>query len=359
MCWGVFEFVRSQLDSGWGRFLALSIALFFAFPLDLVAPILSATQKLAIGIVFLETPTLASAWGYPFSALALALSCFVFVSYFSLREQGRSFSWALVSLVLVVSWLQPWQGVTVVVAVSTCEVILAARTARRKGESNDRSGLLLAAGVAVAGCLPLVYYALLGHFDPTWRASELNSRLGENLFSWWLFPLSQAPLLLAAAFGLIGTDFSARRLLPWTWAAAAIGQAIFLSSTGIASAPSHAMRGVSIPLAVLAVNGILAVRSRIVAGALVAVISISGVAGAVSLHRIGIRSVLGHSVLSDGAGDFSDRGNEEGLLWLNRSRIPGGVIANNELAPTVPWQTGRQVWFGHGTWSPDAPGSAN
>jgi hypothetical protein len=55
---------------------------------------------------------------------------------------------------------------------------------------------------------------------------------------------------------------------------------------------------------------------------------------------------------------YLTRGDAAALDWVARDAPPGGVLAPTPFAATIPAQTGRAVWAGHGYWSRDYPAQA-
>ena len=56
------------------------------------------------------------------------------------------------------------------------------------------------------------------------------------------------------------------------------------------------------------------------------------------------------------AGYFISNQERDAINWIGSSPMPGGVLADRKMAPLVPWMTGRQVWAGHGNWTPQSLG---
>jgi hypothetical protein len=158
--------------------------------------------------------------------------------------------------------------------------------------------------------------------------------------------------LLAAAAGLPRSpaDLLERALVVWI--------PVALLGYFVLPFPSHALEGISFPLAVLLVRGWqrLASRLRGVRGAHGAVLALVPVA------LILIATLPG--MLAD-ARDFRNlarassqsfylRPDERRALDYVAAAAPaGGVVAPLPLATSVPARTDRAVWVGHSYWTPD------
>ena len=228
---------------------------------------------------------------------------------------------------LVAAWLHPWQGITLVL------IFIGLGVWQR-----DYGGVNLIVPTLGAG-LPLAYYYVLGHTDPAWQLAahyELVGRLGLPALL-----LGLGPLVLLAALGLRDPDESVFEQVLILWIVAAFA-AYFLND---AFAP-HALQGLSFPLAVLAVRGWRRLRLPAVLAALA--ILLSTVPGLAYQGRKFLRAARSHAVQY-----YLPAGDERALEWIAHQAPPGGVLAPLPFAVTVPSQTGRNVWVGHGYWSRD------
>jgi hypothetical protein len=204
----------------------------------------------------------------------------------------------------------------------------------------------------------MVYYGLLGKLDPAWVVSQANLIMGVPGEPWWMMIAVVSPLLVPAVFALRVRADSVASLTARIWPAVAVTQAIALSALQIANSPSHALRGVAIPLSILAVTGFrqLPLSSRAARASLavagIAALTLVGTVGAINRE---VRALQGNNVDSDVAGYFAFPSDIHALDWLAHSPIQGGVLGDrNALGSMVPWRTGRRVWAGHGSWSPNA-----
>jgi hypothetical protein len=287
-------------------------------------------------------------WGYVPSALGLALVPAALLATERALDpergapatrHGRRRSVAPRPLVLaalaslVASWLHPWQGITL----GLIYVGLAALRRLRNW------GAL--AVPAVGAGLPLLYYYLLSHHDSAWKLAsqyEVIARLPAIVLL-----AGFGPLALIAVFGVRrpGGALIEQALLLW------VGACAITYFANDSFAP-HALQGLSLPFAVLAVRGWQRLRLPAVLGLIaVALITIPGlVFNARKFARTANSSKLVQYYLP--------QSDARALDWVAAHGPPGGVLAPTPFAAVVPSQTGRAVWTGHGYWSQDYPDQA-
>lgn len=287
-------------------------------------------------------------WGYLASAFGLAL---VPVSLLALERAldpcdrrgtaspGRRRHVALAPLLvsavaaLLAAWLHPWQGITLIVIF----VGLALWSRLRDAVWLALPGL--------GAALPLAYYYVLSHTDSAWRLAshyEVIPRLPALVLLAGLGPLA---LIAACGVRRPGEVLIERALLLWV---AGCFIAYFANN---AFAP-HAFQGLSLPWAVLAVRGWQRLRLPAALGA-VAILLVT-VPGLAYDGRKMVRTADSHAVQY-----YLTDGDARALDWVRDHAPPGGVLAPTPFAATVPSQTGRAVWTGHGYWSQDYPVQAH
>jgi hypothetical protein len=261
-------------------------------------------------------------WGYLFTAIAVFLMPLALLW----QEQGRALPAAAAAF--SVAYLQPWQGATLGL------ILLGVAVWRR-----ERPPLTTLGALAV----PAAYYLALSRWDSDWAlAGHANARgaMPEWSWPWWAIGLTLAPLAIPAALAL------RRRASTWQeqavriWPFAAL--AVFLLPFG--TFPYHAFQGLTIPLAILAVQGAPRMRPALVVAALF-LLTVPGIA-----HKA---EVSLHSVRS--AGDpfwvFDDE--VRALKSIESDPRPGGVLAPTYSGYMIPYRTGRETWIGAFSWTPD------
>jgi hypothetical protein len=243
------------------------------------------------------------------------------------RRLDRRALMACAGAALLAAWLHPWQGITLILIFIGLGV-----WQRRQGGIG-----LVVPLVGVA--LPLAYYYLLGHTDPAWQLAsqhELIPRLGPAALL-----LGFGPLALVGAFGLRDPGQSIFEQIVILWIVAAFAT-YFVND---AFAP-HALQGLSFPLAVLMVRGWQRLRIPVLLAPL-AVLACS-VPGMAYQGRKFVRAARSHAIQY-----YLPAGDERALQWIAGQAPAGGILAPAPFAVTVPAQTGRNVWVGHGYWSRD------
>lgn len=278
-------------------------------------------------------------WGYQEALLALACATGALLLYHRSRRGGRLL-WVAALLGALASWLHPWQGeILLILLVGTEAIMWMARRGPRFWRPLP---------VIVATVLPLVYYALLSRLDPTWRLGQLGSTgiipLPELL--WPLAPLA-VPAVLAYRRRPVNFIQAATRV--WPFAAVAV---YLLAENGLGSSPPHAFAGITVPLAVLAVDGLRSVRwpslvpRRTLTALLVLALTIP-----VVVDKLGVA----HKLVKDNKIYTADE--QRALQYLARNPEPGGVLTPIHLGALVPFETGRNTYIGDCYWSlPDCRG---
>ncbi len=241
---------------------------------------------------------------------------------------------------LLVAWLRPWQGATLLAILAGLVVV-----------NPPRRRYLALLPAAAATAAPLIYGELLAHADASWaQFQRLTSTT--STAPWWALLLTFGPLALMAGLGLRRPNAVGDWMLVlWIAAVAAV---YFL----IPEYPPHALSGVVLPLSVLAVRGFVRVPlrgwgRRGVALAAVAVFTIP----AAIYHLQNARQQLGNATFAGAAarplliltGDQA-----AALRYLDRNRRPGAVLAPWLLSMSIPELTGRAVYAGHLMWQPPA-----
>ena len=203
-------------------------------------------------------------WGYFFSALAIAALVGALVLYERDRARAAgSTLWPPLLGLLSRPGSSPGRGRSC--SGSWWERSWSCCCVRRRGAASVAPGhrtcacssrLLVPLVVAVA--IPLGYYVVLGRVDPAWAIDP-----GVHDFldpPWWAIGVTIAPLALPAllAYRRLPTNFHEAALRVWPVAALALYWLLTNAYPGH-YAP-HALTGLSIPLAVLAVTGVASLR---------------------------------------------------------------------------------------------------
>jgi hypothetical protein len=327
----VRAYVRGTVTGRWARRAALVLALFFAW-------------GEVIGDSWIPFWT----WGYPFALISLACMVAALLAYARDRAAGRVGPLPAL-LGALSSWLHPWQGETLIMLLIACELAMLAKRERPR-----TAQLLLAVAASAA---PLVYFAGLVHFDPVW-ARERQAALSTYPISRVL--ASMWPLALGAALAYRTRPVSFLALSARLWPFVSI--ALFLLSEWQGSGPTHALLGVTIPLAVLAVEGVGALPWEAVSGrARVSSRLRMGLAGAVATLLVCALTIPGavwsmeyakaHTHPRKGRSDFIAPGENAALSYLAHDPRSGGVLTRFYLGMLVPATTGRRTYVGDCYWS--------
>ena len=338
--WGCLRYTRRLLTARGAQRVACALALFAVMPASALALLSDGDEPRFLGLTAFIGNELWPGfylWGYAMGAIATFLMPLVLLAVESWRTTGsaRTLS-AAAGGALLVSWLHPWQGAVLLVVTVLAEGLTAFGTRERL-----RPALAV---VLLAGVAPLAYYAALASFDPSWQAAGRTRFLG-LLDDDWLPALAMtlAPLALPAllAYRQPARDWQQRAVRCWPIVA------LLLSlQSRLGGVPTHYLWGLTLPLAILAVQGTTAVwrsPNRLALASLAAIMVLPGLA-----HEL----IRGHSRLDSGAYGLTDV-EARTLKALAADPRPGSVIAWPHLAAAVPYRTGRRVYVGHPALSPD------
>jgi hypothetical protein len=328
------------------RRFALVLALFFVSPVSYVAVTFGwhgSGASLLQPYVFEMWPGL-YLWGYPFTAIAVALLPATVLSYERARCRGRVGAIAP-TLGLLCAWLQPWQGATVIVVLLASEAVL---------WRGPRRGSFRLLGVTLsATAAPLLYYSILSRADPTWKLADVANSAGS--WPWKPVALAIAPLGLLATLAYFRPARSFAAVATRVWPLAAIALYGFIALSGVGTFPLHALQGLSIPLAVLAVDGVSGVRTVVagrakvaIAMAALAILAVPAFARELSLSRDRVNRYMTY-----GEPFFVEPGERDAFDYIERTGVPGGVLSRVYLGEVVPARTGHPTWVGIPSWTPD------
>ncbi len=337
---GSLLYVRRFIERPSDRILALVLALFTASPVSAIVGwghIGSAGTKFNFDFIGGELWPGTYLWGYLFSAIAVGLVPLGLLAYERGRGGGgtRWLGWAAAAG-LFASWLQPWQGATFAL------VILVAEVVKRRHELLAAARDLALPLAATAA--PLIYYFVLSKSDASWKLADAVNDFGR--WPWWVTVLGLAPLAVPALFAyrLPAPDFGALALRVWPLA----GLVIFYQPAG--TFPFHAIQGLTLPLAVLAM---LALRSWLGERPLPALLAVAIAAVLVIPGTVYRADNIRDAVAKGFQPFFLTPGEHDALAYLDHQPERGGVLAPVYSGLLVPAYTGRETWVGAGSWSPD------
>jgi hypothetical protein len=325
----VRQYVARSLPTRLGRRTALVLALFFgSFTVIHGSP--GTIGDMSLGFL---------SWGYVFALLAVAVLVAALLAYDRLRSRDRA-GWLPGALGMLAGLLHPWHGALLIVT------ILGAEASLRVGYRRETRGLALPVVTILLTALPLLYYVLLGRLDQSWHLARVASK---HSFPLWPIALAVVPLLVPAALAYARRPRSFLPAATRAWPLAALVVYV-LSASGFAATPLHAVQGVTIPLAVLAVEGArrLDWSRRPHRGVLVG----AGVL-AFTVPVTVSQAVYAQQLTEPRAGSagFIAPDESRALTYLAHDPDPGGVIARSYLGLLVPAATGRHTFVGHCLWS--------
>jgi hypothetical protein len=276
-------------------------------------------------------------WGYPFALIALAAMVTALLTYQRDRATDR-ISLVPALLAAFAAWLHPWQGETLILIVLGAEAIMGGRWTTR------RSARLLLTVLAAA--VPLACYAILVRVDLSWG---LLHGVFHVTYPLWKLALATVVLALPAvlAYRALPRTFLTSLTLMWPIAALCI---FIASQTSIGDAPTHALLGITIPLALLAVKGVQqSPPPRFVSRRGLAILAIAIFIVPVAVYQLNNARRL--AAPTPGNGNFVNPGERQALSYLSHDTQPGGVLSDYYLGTLVPAATGRRTFVGVSFWS--------
>lgn len=347
--YGALRYVRRFFPSADGqRWSALILALFAVMPAVAVVAWTNwggNARQYTFDFISGEMWTGQFLWGYLFTGVAVGLMPLVLLAAERWRE-GRGGRWTLPLATLgafVVMYLQPWQGATL------CGIVVAVE-AWRWLRTRERPAWGLAA-LPAAAAVPAIYYFLLSRLDEAWRLAGENNAAGaqpEWSWPWWAVVLTLLPLAAPALLAL--------RLPATTWQDVAVRvwpvMAFVVYFLPVGTFPYHSLQGIVLPLSVLAVIGVVSLRSRGLAlkpAWVVAALFVMTVPG--FAHKL---SVAANNIHMGADPYFVFPDEQRALQALEEDPRAGGVLAPLYSGFLVPYKTGRETYVGQFSWAPNA-----
>lgn len=279
------------------------------------------------------------AWGYPFDLLSLAALIGALIAFDRSRTAGSA-GWAAPVLGALAAWLHPWQGELLIVIVVSSEAVW-----HFVGPARSPRTLTVTIATVVLTALPLVYYAGLGHFDPAWHAGQTVSQR-----SW---PLSSVavPLLPLLIVALPGYRRPVRGFLDASvrvWPPAALS-VWAMNQTPLGAWSVYAWVGITVPLAVLAVQGAELWLMRIPHHRWVATLGVLAliVPGSWTMLVRAADAIRPHRADQN----LITRSEGRALAYLAADPLPGSVLSPFPTGDAVPAETGRRTVVGDDRWT--------
>jgi hypothetical protein len=310
--------------------------------------------------VFGDMSSVWQSWGYPFGLVGVALITFGLLRYARARDTA-SVSLTPGLLGALAGTVHPWQGEMMLLVLGLAELIQIPQTlarVRTARVSDHRAhagwtrvvardpGLGLAAVTLTLVALPCIYYFGLGHVDPVWQMGQAHAR---HVFSSIEALSAAAPLLGFALLGYRGRPVDFLELTLRVWLPATLLLWLF-ALTALGATPQHAVNGLAIAMAMLAVGGVHRAgldrlpRARLLAGLGVALLTIPGTV----LTLAGAHDFIAPQ--SENA-NYIRPAESRALHALDADPTPGGVLTGDYLGAAVPGLTGRATFVGNCLWS--------
>jgi hypothetical protein len=351
---GFAAYIERVLPDRRQQTAALVLALFYLSPVTALAQwtgSVSPLHRLTLVLATDDADSALNLWGFDHTAITIAmipvflLAAEKAVTAYERRMPTRG--WVALASIAggLVSWLHPWQGPMLI------GVVVAVAVLRRSW----RRYVVLIVPVIATG-LPLLYGFVLDRFDPVWHTFEQRT-IGTGTAPWWALVASFGPLAAFAAFGVRRPRSDQDLMLLLLLVAYAIVYFV------VPEFPPHALSGVTLPLAVLAIRGWTRMRAwqggrlplprYAMTAAAVTGIAVFTVPGAV-YHAQGSADVFGNTV-SDVLGlqlEVLTPNQAAALSYIDHASRPGPVLAPWLLSMSVPEFTGRQAFAGHQMWQP-------
>jgi hypothetical protein len=326
---------RRCFERTFDRRAALVLALFYASLSDV---------NHSLGVIG-DMMSMWQSWGYPFGLIAAALITAGLIRYADARERQTA---TIVPGLLgaLAGALHPWQGELMFLIVLIAELCRARATLEAVRSGDGARLLRLIAVTLLLVALPLLYYFGLGHLDEVWRAGQQRAR---HSFSTTATVIAAAPLLAFALLGYRGAPKDTLESLLRAWVPAAVVIWLF-ALTSLGATPLHAVGGLPLPMAVLAVRGVHRAgldrlpRARLLACLAIAVVTIPATVYCMEYAHTFIEP-------QPDSGDYIAPAESAALGYLAGSRVPGGVLTALRLGQTVPGVTGRATYLGDCLWS--------
>jgi hypothetical protein len=336
----VRAYVRRLLTGVWQRRVALVLALFYVAPwAAFLAAVGQHGQANDLDAVSFETWLGRYLWGYPFTAIAVASFIGTLLVYERDRLDVRLRVLAPL-LGLLCAWLQPWQGATLVVVLIAGEVI---RSRRQLGN------IPLLVLTVTATAAPLVYYTVISHRDASWERAAAVNRSG--FLPWPAFVAGMVLLAVPAALAYLRAPVTFHDIALRVWPVAAVVVYGYMAITHTGTLPAHALQGITVPLALLAVIGTVTVLLPRLSGRMGHILIAAAVAALV-IPGIARELQQGRKVTSQRNGAFYlSKGDYDALTYLDKNKAAGGVLAPLPTGVLTPGLAGRSTLVGHPSWT--------
>jgi hypothetical protein len=269
------------------------------------------------------------------------------ITYDRDRRDGRMRVWAP-TCALFCSWLQPWQGATVILVILVSEAFL-----WRRGQ---RTFPALPVVTVASATLPLGYYFLLSHFDATWKLSNQVNFSQDLPTGDLLVTILPLAVLAVLAYRSIPVTFQAIAVRVWPFGVFVIMR--FIQGAHVGTFPKHSLQGLSIPLAVLAIIGAgrlrlgLPAATRVILGTVI----VAGLIGLPVARELDNARSFATPTIFGSEPFFIHPSEKDALNYLNRTPVSGAVLSAVYLGQIVPAETGRKTWVGIVGWTPDYQG---
>ena len=212
-----------------------------------------------------------------------------------------------------------------------------------------REHVRLTLATVVATGVPLLYFAVLDKADLNWNLAQAASK---HASPYWSILIAILPLLLPAlvAYRTRPATFLAAATRSWPVAAFGI---YLLSGTSLGGAPLHAFQGITIPLAVLAVEGLqLLGWRRLRHPMLIGAVAVGLFTIPATVEELNIAHELAAPTPENA--NFIRPDESAALNYLASAKDPGGVLTRSYLGSVVPGRTGRHTYIGDCEWSEPA-----